>query len=161
MGAPYGLGTTSVLLECDTSRETAIGLLRSVAAFAGVAMCDLLDDHEVVQIAPDGTVTTLDDPDAAAIRDVVRTTGGVSSYRSFEHLDGYHVLVPGTTMNGEPPNLPDDYEVHVGPLDDLRAALDRLLERTDIEEPSQLLHRDLRQLCDYAEKFRVPLVLGG
>src|SRR4030095_13702868 len=95
MGATFGLGIVACTVEVDAPRETAVGVLRAVAGFAGGSIRDVLESGEVVEVAPDGAVTTLAGQEVAALAAIVEQGGGSSSYASFQYLDGFHILVAG------------------------------------------------------------------
>jgi len=161
MGASYGLGIVFNTLDTSASREDAVAVLRSVASFAGTNVRDLINDDLVVDVSPDGTVTTLAGDEAASIRAAITDGGGTASNAAFEYLDGYHILIDADFEEGAPEDVPEDAELFVGPLAGLREKLDRLLEREDIGDPAQHLHRGLRKLCDEASRLRIPLTLGS
>lgn len=157
MGACYGLGVVSSL-EADTPRDIALGVLRRIAAFSGTALRDVVDG-EVVQVSPGGDVTELDAALASRVSDAIEKRGGSAPYRTFQHLEGFDILVPGDFEGDALDDLPGDGNVH--PLHEFRARLDELLARDDVEESSQALHRALRELCDLAEELKVPLSIAG
>jgi hypothetical protein len=163
MGATYGLGIAGHTVAVDTPREDSIELLRAIATYAGAPVRDVLDDDEVVEVAPDGVDTVLDGDRAEAIRTAVADRGGSAGYAAFAYLEGFDVLVPDAVREGEVEATAgdDELELAVAPVSALRARLDELLARTDVEPACQALHEHLRALCDDAERLGVPLVLSS
>jgi hypothetical protein len=159
MSACFGLGIASSIVELDTPRDAVLEVLRAIARFSGATVRDVLDDDEVVEVAPDGAVATLTGGDCTAMITAVHALSNSRAYEEFRYLDGFQIAIPGGQAEGEPSDLPDDYELQVAPLATLRAALDRLLARDDIAASYQQLHRDLRALCDHAERLRLPLAI--
>ena len=159
MGASYALGVVSSL-EVDTPRDIALGVLRRIAAFSGAALRDLVED-EVVEVSPDGNVTEVDGALASRIAEAIEKRGGDASYRAFEYLEGFDILVPGDFEGDMVDDLPGDNEFNVHPLREFRERLTELLARDDIAPASQSLHRSLRELCDIADELQLPLSIAG
>jgi hypothetical protein len=158
MGATYGLGIVSSL-ELDTPRETVLAVLRKVAAFAGAPVRDVVDD-DVVEVSPDGDVTQLDGSLAESITQALEENTGSNTYGAFEYLEGFEVLVPGEFEGAFLYELPGENQFDVNPLAELRDRLDELIASDEVKERSHGLHRTLREMCDVAEKLRVPLHIG-
>jgi hypothetical protein len=163
MGATYGLGIAAHTVAVDTPREDAIELLRAIAAYAGAPVRDVLDGDEVVEVSPGGGETVVGGDRADEIRAAIADRGGSAGYAAFAYLDGFDVLVPDATRAGEIEATAgeDELELAVAPVSALRARLDELLARTDVEPGCQALHQHLRALCDDAERLGVPLVLSS
>jgi hypothetical protein len=161
MGATYGLGVISGAIEADAPRETAIALLRAIAAFAEVSIRDRLADGEIVEVSPSGELKTLTGETAETLARAIEGSSNSRPYSAFSYLDGYHVLVPGAGGEGEPENLPDGAEIYVGSVESLVKRLDGLLTKEGIDPIAHGLHQELRALCDKAIALRVSLVLGS
>jgi hypothetical protein len=68
--------------------------------------------------------------------------------------------VPGDFEGQFLDDLPGEYEFEVKSLKELRERLDALNAQEEIKEDSIELHRELRKMCEVAEKLQLPLVTG-
>ena len=68
--------------------------------------------------------------------------------------------MPGTFEGEFLEDLGGMYEFEVQPLSALCERLDSLIAMDEIAEHSIALHRELRAMCEVAEKLGLPLVTG-
>lgn len=158
MSGTYGFGIAGSL-EADAPRETVIAVLQRIAAFAGAPVRDVIEG-EVVEVSPKGDVKQLDGAIAESITKAVESGGGSRSMRAFEYLEGFDIAVPGDFEGEFLDDLPAENAFEVQPLSALRERLDALIAMDEIAEHSVDLHRELREMCDVAEKLRLPLITG-
>jgi hypothetical protein len=146
----------------ETPKEFALQMLRAIATFAKAPLRDRLPDGEIVEVSAKGEVLVLSGAEAEEVAQALDTSSGARPSSAFDYLDGYHVLVPGSTAKGgTPKSLEEECEMHVAGLAPLRKRLDELLANPKVPDMAQDLHRELRRLCDESVRLRLGLVIGS
>jgi hypothetical protein len=158
MSANYGLGIVDFVMEADASREEKLDALIAVAKVAGITVRDAFDG-EAFEVTAKGDVKQLEGTLAKKILDAVKKNGGSASYSSMDLLDGYVLCLDGAE-EGEV-ELPGGNDTYVGPLDPFVERLEDLLERNDLDDSKQSLHKSLRKLCDVSRKLKIPVNVGS
>ena len=156
MSCEYGFGLSQFL---DDDEQT-IAALKKIARSTAAVLRDVIAD-DVVEVDAEGHMRVLDGPDAAEIRDAVDRGGGSMAYSAFEDLDGLpNVFVAGLSEEMEYDDIDIDGDLVAGPITDLLERLSDLAE-ADVTPQAAMLHQDLLQMADVAQRLRVPLVLGS